>query len=133
MKRRFGVSMDDDLLKKFDSFLRKRNFPNRSEALSFLVKDAILNDFASKENERFYGVIAVMYDHEKKGINDDLVDIQHKYTKIIRSSIHIHIDERNCFESIIVDGKGMEIHNLADSIKKINGVESVRFILTKLL
>jgi len=133
MKRRFGVSMDDEILKKFDAFIKKRNFPNRSEAITYLVKDAIINDFISREDERFYGVILIMYNHEKKGINDDLVDVQHKYTKIIRSSIHIHIDEKNCFESIIVDGKGREIQKLADSIKKINGVESVRFLLTKLI
>ncbi len=133
MKRRFGVSMDDEILKKFDKFIKKRNFPNRSEAITYLVKDAIINDFISREDERFYGVILIMYNHEKKGINDDLVDVQHKYTKIIRSSIHIHIDEKNCFESIIVDGKGKEIQKLADSIKKINGVESVRFLLTKLI
>ena len=39
---RFGVAMDDELLKKFDRLIRKKGYRNRSEAIRDLVRDNIV-------------------------------------------------------------------------------------------
>lgn len=35
---RFGVSLDEDLLEALDRFVTDNNFPNRSQAIRFLVE-----------------------------------------------------------------------------------------------
>ncbi|MDP6126500.1 MAG: ribbon-helix-helix protein, CopG family, partial [Candidatus Latescibacteria bacterium] len=41
---RFGVSMDPDLLEKFDTLLEQKGYSNRSEALRDLIREALVED-----------------------------------------------------------------------------------------
>lgn len=38
---RFGVSLEKNLLKKFDQFIKEENYPNRSKAISDLISESI--------------------------------------------------------------------------------------------
>ena len=39
---RFGVSLDSDLLEKFDALCERQGCPSRSEALRDIIRDALL-------------------------------------------------------------------------------------------
>jgi CopG family nickel-responsive transcriptional regulator len=69
------------------------------------------------------GTVAVIYDHTKRGLSNALADIQHNYSHLIKSSVHIHLDHDNCFEVIVLDGDGEEIKELAEAIMSLKGVK----------
>lgn len=62
------------------------------------------------------GTIAIIYDRTKRGITDALTDIQHHYSHLIRSSVHIYFGHEDCFEVVVLDGNGEEITELAEAI-----------------
>lgn len=122
--QRFGVSVDSDLLAKFDEFIADRNYENRSEALRDLMRDALVKEQWT-EDEIIAGAIAFVYDHHKGQLVNKLMEIQHDHHHIIISSQHIHLDHDNCMEIIMAKGAAKEIGQLHDSIRSMKGVKHV--------
>uniref|UniRef100_A0A7C2G0R4 Putative nickel-responsive regulator n=1 Tax=Thermosphaera aggregans TaxID=54254 RepID=A0A7C2G0R4_9CREN len=73
-------------------------------------------------DENAVGTINVVYDHEKKGIDSELTDLQHEFMEIIVSTLHIHLDEKTCMLNIIVKGNGKRISEFIDKLRTLKGV-----------
>jgi len=119
---RFGVSIEDELLKKFDGLLKQEGYSNRSEA----IRDLIRNNLVEKEwgeGGDVAGVIVIVYNHEKRELVNKITDIQHNFLEIIVSNEHIHLDKENCLEVIIVKGEAERIAKLANTLHALKGVK----------
>ena len=75
------------------------------------------------------GVIAMVYDHHVKGLDEELTNIQHQFEKAICSSMHIHLAEKNCLEIIAVKGKASEIKELAQELKTKRGIKQLKLAI----
>lgn len=75
------------------------------------------------------GVISVVYDHEARGIDSKLTDIQHDYLNEIVSALHIHIDRKNCMLVLALKGSSERVKSLLMRIIKLKGVKLVRPVL----
>lgn len=118
---RFSISVDSDILNEFDNKIKSENCPNRSKAITTLINKYIVEK-KSVSGEKVAGAISLVYDHHKRMIGDKLTSIQHDYHDIIVSSQHIHLNHQTCFEIIIVKGKGKDIEELFNKLKKVKGI-----------
>lgn len=118
---RFGVSVDDELLRAFDEFIEKKGYTNRSEALRDLMREALAAQ-AWEEGDEVLGVITLLYDHTKRELLSRLTDTQHHAHVHILASLHIHIDETRCLEAIVVRGPARLVEELADRLRAEPGV-----------
>jgi CopG family nickel-responsive transcriptional regulator len=75
------------------------------------------------------GVLAMIYDHEVKDLEDALTEIQHKHSRVIYSSMHFHLSERECLEVIAVKGEAEEIRKLIQELATKKGVKQVKSIM----
>ena len=119
---RFGVSLEKDLLFRFDTFLKEKKYTNRSEA----IRDLIREDLVKKqwqEDKEIAGTITMIYDHHKRELVNKLTDIQHGFGGIIISTQHIHLDHHNCLEIIVVKGRPKAAQELADTLKAVKWVK----------
>ncbi len=119
---RFGVSLEKDLLDKFDRLIHTKNYSNRSEAF----RDLIRNELVKKQwedDKEIAGAIILIYDHHKRKLINKLTDIQHNFQKMIISTQHIHLDHNNCLEIIAVKGSPKEVQKLTDTLKSVKGVK----------
>ncbi len=122
--KRFGVSIEKNLLDKFDSYVRKRGYENRSEALRDLIRKELVDSrWSDNANEKVAGAIIIIYDHHRRELVDDIINIQHDYHKVIISSQHVHLDHDTCLEVIVVKGKIAELFELETKLKVIKGVK----------
>ncbi len=119
---RFGVSIEDNLIKKFDSLIEKKNYSNRSEAIRDLIRKNLVDEEWAKDGEVACGIIMV-YDHHKRELVNKLLDIQHDYTGIIISTQHVHLDHDNCLEIVAVKGNAKQAAELADKLSSLKGVK----------
>ena len=119
---RFGVSLEADLLSKFDHLIRERKYACRSEALRDLIRQELVQK-QWREGSEIAGAITLIYDHHKRELVNKLMDIQHDFGSIIISSSHIHLDHSNCLEIIAVKGSPKDAQKLADSLKSVKGVK----------
>jgi CopG family transcriptional regulator, nickel-responsive regulator len=130
---RFGVSMEDDLLEKFDLLIARRGYTNRSEAIRDLVREKIVEESVHRPNTPAFGIISYVYDHHQRELEGMLTDFQHHHFKQIVSSTHVHIDHDTCLESVIMKGKAGELQEIAHKILSFKGVKHGKLILTSSL
>jgi CopG family nickel-responsive transcriptional regulator len=90
---RFGVSMPSELLKEFDEMVARMGY-DRSKAIQLAMRN-FLTEFMWKYEEEGVaaGTMTIIYDHEVRGLEESLTDIQHHCRNIISSTTHIHLDD----------------------------------------
>jgi len=120
---RFGVSLEPDLLKRFDKIIKEKGYSNRSEASRDLIRKALVEEDISQPEKKIVGVLSIVYDHDFSDITHRLLHIQHSQHSKVRSTMHIHLDEKNCLEILVVEGKASEIKSFADRIQSLKGVK----------
>ena len=81
-----------------------------------------MNDISGRR----VGTITLIYDHTKRGLSNAIADVQHDYSNLIKSSIHIHLDKENCLEVIIFDGEGKDVKGLDEGLMALKGVKYVK-------
>lgn len=119
---RFGVSIEKDLLEKFDRCIKDKKYTNRSEAFRDLIRQELVQK-QWQGNDETAGAITLIYNHHKRELVNKLMDIQHNFGRIIISAQHIHLDHDNCLEIIAVKGNPRQAEKLADSLKSVKGVK----------
>ena len=127
---RFGVSINSDLLKRFDEVITEKNYVNRSEAIRDLIRDSLVEEEKKDEHIDVVGTITIVYDHEVHELSDTLTELQHKAFKSIVSTLHIHLDSHNCLEVLVVKGKGKDIRMIADRLIGTKGVKHGKLMTT---
>ena len=126
---RFGVSLDKELLQKFDERIKQKKYTNRSEAIRDLIRDDLVKK-EWQEGKEVTGSITLVYNHHKRELTNLLIDIQHDYHDTVLSTQHIHLDEDNCLEIVVVKGKPREIEALYGKLKAAKGVKQGEFSMT---
>ncbi len=127
---RFGVSLEEDLLKALDLFVKENNFPNRSQAIRNLIE----KNLVEKKwlcNNIVAGALIMLYNHHKKEITNKLNSIQHDYFDVILSSQHFHLDHDNCLEIIAVKGKAQRLTELSDKLIGIKGIKHGKLVMSQ--
>jgi len=119
---RFGVSLDGDLLRKFDELIREKHYSNRSEAL----RDLIRQELIAKEwevGQEIAGAVPLIYARHHRELLIKVTDHQHDYQHTIISTQHVHLDHNNCLEIVAVRGEPDEVRRLAEMLKAIKGIK----------
>ncbi len=124
---RVGVTFPPDLLKELDEAIEKMGYASRSKTVQDAVRSFITEyRLLQKQKGTRAGVLVMVYDHEVKGLEDALIEIQHKHSHVIYSSLHVHLSERECLEAVAVKGDADEIRKLAQELATKKGVKQVR-------
>lgn len=129
--KRFGVSLEDDLLERLDELVEQHQFPNRSQAIRFLIKEKLTEE-QWVSNEMVSGCVVLVYDHHKRELLSKLVDVQHKYQGLVLSTQHVHLEHDSCLETIILKGKARELRKLADSLIGVKGVKYGKLVMSSI-
>lgn len=127
---RFGVSLETDLLEKFDSLIEKTGYSSRSEAIRDLIRERLVSEEWKDEEKETVGILGLVYNHEIRELTEALTKIQHRYINIIVSSTHIHLDHHNCLEVVVLRGKSSLIKRIADELMSTRRVKHGKLIMT---
>lgn len=119
---RFGVSIDSKLLSLFDDLIAAKGYTNRSEAIRDLIRDRLVETRWERGEEESIGIISIVYSHEVRELMEKLADLQHQNYTAIVSSLHLHLDQHNCLEVLVVKGKSRKIRKIADNLIATKGV-----------
>ncbi len=124
---RIGVSLDKELLSMFDKLIAEQGYQSRSEAIRDLVRRQLSEERLRHPKTRAVAAVFLVYDHHSTKLTESLINLQHTHTiglslQVI-SSLHIHLDEHDCLEVIVLRGRVGEINNIAESILSMKGVK----------
>lgn len=127
---RFGVSLDIDLLTRFDDLCREKSYQTRSEAIRDLIRNALVQKEWEDGGEETVGVLSLVYDHHHSDLSQKLTEIQHQALDVIVTSMHIHLDHHNCLEVLVLRGSGQTIRETSQKLISTKGVKHGSLNLT---
>jgi CopG family nickel-responsive transcriptional regulator len=124
---RIGVSLDKELLLQFDKLISEQGYQSRSEAIRDLVRQRLSEERLGDEKASAVAVVFLVYDHHSTKLAESLISLQHTHvpdsTVQVISSLHVHLDEHDCLEIIVLRGRVGEISKLADNMLSMKGVK----------
>ncbi len=126
---RFGVSISEQLLERFDRLIADKGYSNRSEALRDLIR-AELVEREIEEDEDVVGSVTVVYDHNVRELSDKLTRLGHDDHHLVLSSMHVHLDHDHCLEVIVVKGNAGRVRSFAERLIGTRGVKHGKVVLT---
>lgn len=124
---RFGVSLPAEVAKEFDEMIDRMGYRNRSKAILDAVKSFLAElKWTRGGSEPVVGSLSFLYNHEVKGLEEYLTDVEHEFKDVVTASLHIHVSEKICHKIIAVKGSAEDIKRLALKIGSKKGVEQLR-------
>jgi CopG family nickel-responsive transcriptional regulator len=127
---RFSTTITPKLLDQFDKILEKKGYANRSEGIRDLIRNFIVSNEWEEEKGEGVGSLTLLYDHDVRGVTDKLVELQHSHHANILSSMHVHLDEHNCLEVLVIKGRAGEIRSISDALIAARGVKHGELVMT---
>jgi len=127
---RFGVSLDENLLARFDRVIGRKGYTNRSEAIRDLIRDSLVREQWELGTDQVVGTLTLVYNHNVRDLSDKLTDLQHAHYKAIVSTLHVHLDPHHCLEVLVLRGKAKELKGIADRLIGTRGVKHGTFSAT---
>ncbi len=128
--RRFSYTAEKELSDRFERLIKRIGYPSRSEAIQDLMREFIIKEKWRAGNEMATGVMSIVYDHDARLLADKLIDIQHRRMANVVSSMHVHLDRRNCLEIIVLKGRAGKLKKIADEIRTLKSVKHANLLIT---
>ncbi len=116
---RFGVSIDNGLLEKFDQVISQKGYTNRSEALRDLVKVALMEDSYEEGKREVAGTITLIYSY---GFRFKSLQTDPHPSLFILANLQVHLDKHTCMKVLIVRGKANYVSDWANRLLGMKGV-----------
>ncbi len=120
-----SMSMEKELVERFDRAIKSRGYSTRSEAMRDLVRNFISDCEWDLEEEESIAVITLLYGKDVKKYK--LMAIQHSYPEI-STMMHTHVEDGSCLEVYVVKGTGDRIRSLLSEFRGLAGVKAVKFV-----
>lgn len=128
---RVTISLEKELLDEFDTYLTRKGYLNRSEAVRDLVRDRLQEDRATEgDSGHSVGCVSYVYDHHQRGLAQRLTTAQHDHHDLVLSSMHVHLDHENCLEVTLLRGPTRDVRMFAEALVAQTGVRHGRVSLT---
>jgi CopG family nickel-responsive transcriptional regulator len=128
--KRFGVSMEDELLKPFDRLCAEKGYATRSEAIRDMVRAQLMEEKLEQGDTEAVGTLTVAYDHHQRELQEKLTDYQHHFLHAIVATLHVHLDAHRCLEVVVLRGKANKIKKIADGVIAAKGVKHGKLVIT---
>jgi len=127
--KRISISLEEDLLARFDRQTDRQGYPTRSEAIKALMRDDLVAK-AWSGNQTVAGAISIVYDHHRRGLTQKITDLQHRFGAVIVATQHVHLDHSICLEVVVVKGKAKRIQELAATLRSVKGIKHNALAMT---
>ncbi len=127
---RFGVSLDSDLLEKFDKLCEEMSYQTRSEAIRDLIRNTLVKREWEDTDKEIAGTLSMVFDHHQSQLSQKLTEVQHDNLDLIVTTLHVHLDHHNCLEVLVLKGPGDRVRKLGQRLLSTKGVKHGKLSLT---
>lgn len=128
--KRFGVSLDEELLESLDAYVDDNGFANRSQAIRFLIEKNI----AEKKwlcNHIVAGTVIVMYEQSRRDIATRIDDVERSFQDTVLTSARHYINERFTLHVATVMGEAHRLTEFADRMTTIKGIRHGKLVMSR--
>jgi len=125
---RTSFSLPPKLLEELDEVTKVMGYEDRSRTIQMAIRNLITEtEVSTKGDALAVGTIIVLYNHEKRGIDEKLNDVGHHFIKSIVSSLHVHLDREQCLSIIVARCEVRTMLMLERHLRGIAGITQMKF------
>lgn len=121
---RISISLAEDLLQDLDLMVGSRGFASRSQAVSSILHRALTDHRQTVGDRVMVGTVTLFYNHLATGVQQKLADLQRRYIDEVISSLHVHLEQNQTLEVLLVQGPARKLQRIADEMIAMKGVIS---------
>lgn len=125
---RFGVSLPEELVSLFDREIKKKGYNARSEAIRDIMRDYLVEGEWQSEAGVVVGTVTIVYNHHTRELSNALTELQHEFHNMVICTTHVHLDEHNCLEVIVIKGSAPKVRAVADHLISTKGVKHGKLV-----
>lgn len=120
---RFSISLPLELLHILDDQFIEKGYASRSEFIRDLIREKIVANRWENPDEDVLGVISIIYNHKTSDLSERMIQIQHNNYINILCNLHIHLNNEECLEIIVLKGLAKEIQKINIEISGVRGIK----------
>jgi CopG family nickel-responsive transcriptional regulator len=128
---RFSVSLEADLLARFDEFCAEGQFATRSEAVRQLIRERLTARAWAADAADVAASLTLVYDHHRTQLTDRMLDVQHAHSRWVVSSMHVHLTHDLCMEVIALRGPAAMLQKLAAELSGMKGIHQAQLVIIR--
>ncbi len=123
-----SVSIPKSLLEKVDNYISEQGFANRSEIIRQALRAYMAEGLKLGELQgKITATITIIY--QKGARAGKILDIQHKYSSLVLTFLHTHVEEAYCIEIMVVKGDAQVVKAFVSALKANKQISEVRVTL----
>ena len=129
----FNVCIDEILLKQFDRLIDQKRYINRAEATRSLIRDSLFRtvmEHVDNDGKEMVGTITLLFNRLGRAVTDKLTRYKEVHIDSIITFQHIHLDDRNSLEVLVVKGAAKTVSRIADELIRIRGIRHGNLVMT---
>ena len=127
---RFGISIPEDLLKKFDQHLAHKNNQNRSEAIRDLIRDRLVQDAWTEGRGEQVATVTLVYDLQQADVQRRLGEAKRALGAHLLSAFHVRLGNSQELEVLALRGQASSIREQAESLLGLKGILHGKLVMT---
>jgi CopG family nickel-responsive transcriptional regulator len=128
-----SITLPNDLLVRFDDFMKARGYYSRSEAFRDAVRNLIAEaDIAKMESGVVAATIMITSDYARRDVDLRMSEVRHEFDDVVVENVHRHIDDKYCLEIFIAQGKNERMLDLIGRVRGMRGIQQVKAMFMSL-
>ncbi|AEB94390.1 MAG: CopG family ribbon-helix-helix protein [Metallosphaera sp.] len=121
---KISVALNKRTLKRLEDRAKLEGV-SRSRLVEIALVD-YLDEF-SDDNSNVLGILNLVYDDTA---GNEIIATEHQFESLIISTLHIHVDDKNCMEAVALRGRRADLENLVKSLTQIHGVKKAKLMIS---
>lgn len=127
---RISISLPEELLKQLDSMVEERGFESRSQAITDMIHQQLIEHRKNLGEDIMAGTINLVYDHSISGVQKQLADLQHEYIAEVVSALNVNLKHNSTLSVILVQGPASKLKMIADRMTTCRGVITGKLLMS---
>jgi CopG family nickel-responsive transcriptional regulator len=122
-----SITLPQDLLTKFDEFIKTRGYFSRSEAFRDAIRNLLSEaEIAKSSTGNVAATVMTTCDYARKDVDLKISELRHEFDDVVIENVHRHINGKYCVEIFVTEGNNDRILNLVNRLRGMHGIQQVR-------
>jgi CopG family nickel-responsive transcriptional regulator len=122
-----SITLPQDLLNKFDEFMKTRGYFSRSEAFRDAIRNLLSeSEIAKSSTGSVAATVMTTCDYARKDVDLKISELRHEFDDVVIENVHRHINGKYCVEIFVAEGNNDRILNLINRLRGMHGIQQVR-------
>lgn len=127
---RISVSLPPDVCSALDGLVQQRGFESRSQALTSMITESLIEHSAEAGDEVMTGTITLFYNQSKNNLLSRLATLKRQHIDEVIGSLQVQLEHEHIMEVILIQGPAATLQKITNAFVTCKGVKGGKLTLT---